>query len=294
VVLTALPIEYSAVRSHLSEFREIVHKGTIYEQGEFLAEKVSWEVGIAQIGAGNAGAAASTERALDYFQPDFIFLVGVAGGVKDVAIGDVVVATKVYGYESGKVGESGLLARPEIGQSSHRLVQRAQAEALKEHWKQRILHSLPGSSPSPRAFVGPIAAGEKVLASRKSTLMAFLHTTYNDTLAVEMEGIGFLQAVWRNEGVQAVVVRGISDLLTKKQQSDAQGSQNLASWHASAFAFTMLASLNGSQVNEPPPEESARPPVEVRNVQAIGRGNVAIGGNVLNSKIGSDNPANPL
>ena len=43
VILTALPVEYLAVRAHLQALREEVHaQGTIYERGTFGA----WEVGI--------------------------------------------------------------------------------------------------------------------------------------------------------------------------------------------------------------------------------------------------------
>jgi hypothetical protein len=45
VILTALPVEYLAVRAHLSELRE-----TVYERGQFLAEGQSWDVGIVEVG----------------------------------------------------------------------------------------------------------------------------------------------------------------------------------------------------------------------------------------------------
>ncbi len=57
VILTALPVEYSAVRTHLTDFREETHpQGTIYERGKFVTNGQVWEVGIAEVGAGNAGA----------------------------------------------------------------------------------------------------------------------------------------------------------------------------------------------------------------------------------------------
>ncbi len=161
IIVTALPVEYLAVRTHLKELREDVHPGgTVYERGKFIANGKEWEVGIAEIEAGNARAAAAAERAIAYFQPHILLFVGIAGGIKDVTIGDVVVGTKVYGYEAGKVGdEDQFFTRPDLGQSSYALVQRAKAEARKEEWLQR----LSSSSQQPHVFVALIAAGEKVM-----------------------------------------------------------------------------------------------------------------------------------
>lgn len=245
VLLTALPMEYKAVRAHLHEIEEVVHRGTVYEQGVFGEGQGQWEILLAKVGAGNAGAARETERAIEYFNPEVALFVGVAGGIKDVRIGDVVAATKVYGYESGKAGEI-FKPRPDVGNSSYKLTQRASAEAMKDDWRMRITVA---SDPPPQVFVAPIAAGEKVVASTSSEVFTFLQNHYGDALAVEMEGRGFLESTHASAEVSALVVRGISDLIDKKSDADAAGSQEKASRHAAAFAFQILSKL---EVNSKP------------------------------------------
>ncbi len=241
VILTALDIEYAAVRSHLVDLKEIKHpRGTLYEVGYFDGPNGAWTVAIGQAGVGNNSAAVETERAVAYFDPDVILFVGVGGGLKDVKIGDVVAATKVYGYESGKAKLS-FQTRPDVGTSSYSLVQRARTEGRQSDWLQRL--SDKGGAQAPRVFVEPIAAGEKVVADNRSAVYKFLSSEYSDALAVEMEGRGFLEAAYANQQVEAIVIRGISDLISNKRATDAAGFQRIAAQNASAFAFQILATM---------------------------------------------------
>lgn len=235
VILTALPLEYLAVRGHLSNVSEQTHqKGTVYETGHFE----DWEIQVVETGPGNQTAAIETERAIQHFSPNVVMFVGVAGGIKDVQLGDVVAATKVYGYESGKAGAA-FLPRPEVSSSAYPLEQRARSESKKLDWLQRIPPQ-PQQQP-PNIHVAPIAAGEKVVSSTRADVFAFLRQQYSDAVAVEMEGRGCLAAARANSDVQAIVIRGISDLIDKKEESDQAGWQSMAARNASAFAFEILS-----------------------------------------------------
>ena len=239
VILTAIPVEYAAIRAHLSDLEEVTHKGKVYEQGKFRGAYHGWKVGITEVGTGNSTSAMETERAINFFKPEVIIFVGIAGGIKDLKLGDVVAADKAYGYESGKVAKSGFLSRPDVGLSTYSILERARAEARKEDWKKRIPPLKRKNNPS--IIIKPIAAGEKVVTEIRSDVYKLIKNNYNDTVAVEMEGSGFYAACRANEGLQFLIVRGISDLLKNKELADKAGFQEIAANNASAFAFEVLS-----------------------------------------------------
>ena len=295
VVLTALPVEYQAIRTHLVDLQEVKHPfGTIYERGIFVVEKQRWDIAIACTMAGNTTAAIEAERALAYFHPRYVLFVGVAGGLKDVHVGDIVVADRVYGYEAGKADRT-FLPRPSVNLSTYPLVQRATMERMKQDWYLRL--QLPRQETIPHVFVAPIAAGEKVLSSTRSAVWKFLRANYSNVLAIEMEGYGFLHAAYANHHVEALVVRGISDLVDGKSEADAAHSQELASAHASAFAFEVLAKqLVGEKQEKQTSSEVAHVPAEQKKKsesrpteRQSGKYNTHVAGNVRNL-IQGDNP----
>src|SRR5215469_14750206 len=101
VILTALDLEFNAVRAYLTDIQEEVHEGTIYEKGIFKTGpgKEDWEVVLVEMGMGNTSAALAGQRSISKYHPELLLLVGIAGGLKDVKPGDVIAGRKIYFYE---------------------------------------------------------------------------------------------------------------------------------------------------------------------------------------------------
>jgi nucleoside phosphorylase len=235
-ILTALPQDFLAVEQHLQNVDEYTHTdGTIYGIG--VCPNNAWNVAIVEIGRGNSNAAEETRRAIDWFKPQVVMFVGIAGGRNNVEIGDVVAATKVYHYQAGQ-GKDIFEFQPEIGRSTYDLEQIARS--VTRSWMRRKT-----TENLPNAFVAPIASGAVIRKSSRSGTAKLLAKNYDDALAIEMEGYGFLAAAQRTQGLSAIVIRGISNLLDGKVQANAADSEELAAKNASAFAFEMLAKLNG-------------------------------------------------
>jgi nucleoside phosphorylase len=241
VVLTALDLEYQAVRRHLVEARTLSHpSGTLFEVGHING--TAGTVALAVTGEGNIGAAVLAERAVTMFRPAALLCVGVAGSLKhDIALGDVVVATKIYAMHGGRVQADGFLARPRAWQAPHKLEQAARHVARTGAWT-RLLPAKATRCP-PAVHFKPIASGEIVLGMADTPLAALLCGFYDDAVAVEMESAGVAQAAHLNQSLPVLSVRGISDRADPgKPAHDASGWQHTAAEHAAAFTITMSAS----------------------------------------------------
>jgi 8-oxo-dGTP diphosphatase len=254
VILTAMPVEYKAVQAQLSGVAVQTHPmGTRFEVGRF--EDGGCRVALAQVGKGNQAAAVLTERAVALFGPVAVIFVGVAGALQPhLRLGDVVVASHVYAYHGATSEDDGATARPRTWELSHRAHQVAAHVERDVDWAR----GLPAGAPGPRVCFGPVAAGEVALYSGTSDVRQWLREHYNDAVAVEMEAAGVAQAGHLNDGLPAVMVRGISDYADKtKAATDAEGWQPRAVANASAFAAALATAL--AEELDPPAASTAGP-----------------------------------
>jgi nucleoside phosphorylase len=254
-ILTPIAVEYNAIRKHLENIKEDRNAKGLYEKGFFKTKLGNLSIVLQQTGARNSSIALATERIIELYNPKIIFLVGVAGGVKDVAIGDIVVAKKAYAYESGKETVGGFKSRPEVYSFTSTLQDVALSVSRKEVWERRTGRG----KNNYKCLIGAIASGDKVIATQKTALYTFLKTTYNDTLAVDMEASGFGEVFQRHLHIKFLCIRGISDLLDDKSKSDDSGSQVLASENVAAFTFELISQLNSDDLGDNTSSKSAKP-----------------------------------
>lgn len=245
-ILTPIAVEYNAVRRHLKNIKEDRNPKGLYEIGSFTTKLGDLSIVLQQTGARNSSIALATERIIELYNPKIIFLVGVAGGVKDVVIGSIVVGTKTYGYESGKETEDGFKARPEVYTFTKTLQDIALSVSRKGTWLRRA-----GKGKTDvECIFGAIASGDKVIATQRTNLFKFLKDTYNDTAAIDMEAVGFAEVFTRHTSIKYLCIRGISDLLDNKSQSDGSGSQSIASANVAAFTFELINQLTKEDLGD--------------------------------------------
>ncbi len=252
IIQTALTIEQEAVMNKLSNVDDYIHpvSKTIYKVGNYISKGNKLQIIVGRTNQTNVNAAIETERIIQHFNPTYIFFVGVAGGLKDVKVGDIVIGSDVYGYERGKVKDGNVfLPRPQFGFSSYELEQLATSFSISDDWKKQSAAFLNTKFHERiSAFVGTIASGEKVVSSIDSKLFKFLKQHCSHALSVEMEGLGFLEACRPYPLIKSLIIRGISDLVDGKENSDKEGSQPYASQNATEFLFGLIDFIGIKQV----------------------------------------------
>ncbi|MGW4111284.1 5'-methylthioadenosine/S-adenosylhomocysteine nucleosidase family protein [Actinosynnema sp. NPDC004786] len=274
VILTALEVERSAVVALLTGVRtRRVPTGEVFDVGSLHGR----EVAVGLTGAGTGAAAIITERAIGAFRPTAVLFVGVAGGLREwLAIGDVVVATRVYAYHGVRSDRDGDHARPRAYESSYALTTAARVLARTPAWRAALP---PGEEPT--VHFEPIASGEVVLNNRESYTARHLDHHYNDAAAIETESAGVAQSGHMHESLPTITVRAISDFADGgKDAADRGGSQRRAARNAALFAAALVAELPHAD-GEAATSEERKTHMTVNNTLS-GNANVAVQAGTIN------------
>lgn len=250
IILTPIALEYSAMRDMLSSVEPFELGSYPCVKGKVEQDSCSLSVLLVETGSGNQQVGFAALKALQVYKANAVILTGIAGGIKDAGLGDIVVGTSAYGYESGKESVTGTLSRPSVFHYSSALQLQCKRVAEAGQWKRNS-----ETADSSMVYFGPIASGEKVVATTESPVYQSIKQYYNDTLALEMEAIGFARAMHDFKGVQCINIRGISDLLDGKTSAHDKTYQPTAAKNAAAFVFELLKEIDLKPIPHMDPKE---------------------------------------
>ncbi|MDI3291706.1 5'-methylthioadenosine/S-adenosylhomocysteine nucleosidase [Polyangium sp. 15x6] len=232
VVLAALPEETEAILRCI-EWKPLAPTSTVFGACYELDlgdphDNVRRHGVLAQLaGTGRVSAAVSTVHAIHTWNPSLILIAGTAGGFQDrsVALGDVLVATKIVDYEAQRLD----------GDSTIRWADYEPEASLYALAKSIRLPATQGSNAQVR--FGSILSGDKVLAS-KAAVEKFLGLRA-DVLGVEMEGAGVAFASAKSS-VPCLMIRGIADYADDNKRNDSERWTKVACDSVARFVRALL------------------------------------------------------
>ena len=252
VILCPIEVEFEvALRKLLfANQKETIIGGIPCITGTIKGENQNWKIALVEPTTKEANFQIEAYETVRVLSPKYVFLLGVAGGVKDAITGDLAIGTKAYGYESGKETTEGFRSRPNVRfNTSDKLIQIA----------QRVGRNIKRTS-TYKIYFGPIASGGKVIANTQSQTFQNIKTYYEDTLAIEKESYAFASIAQKLK-IPYLNIRGISDLLDDKKQSDDSGGQVLAAERAADFLQQLILRL--------PPLPTSRPLEKETNINVL-------------------------
>ncbi len=250
IIFSAMDLEMIEIKKYFTglekyELRKETSQ-TFYEYYLFEnSNKKKFKIYLKVTGKGNYNSSSITASAITDLTPKYLFYVGIAGKLKDVDIGDVVIAEVVENYEAGKDDDEGGKIRIFQGHAGEYLKELAKSIVTdgKNIWQTKIiLKPNKKIKNKPVDRTGRIATGEKVLGSIKTELYNRIKHACSESLAVECEGGGFYLSC-NKKNAQGLLIRGISDKLNDKGEWENLNSQPYASSCASSFLFELLNKL---------------------------------------------------
>jgi nucleoside phosphorylase len=252
VIITALEEERDAVLAKLPNHQKLpptrddVH---VYYSAHLPVTFTDGSTGVYRLvvmpllGMGRVKATAATGDAIRRWQPRYVILVGIAGGVaaKGIKLGDILVSDQVVDYELQKViSENDVDIRWEVHRADSRLIAAARNLTMND-WQKFIQTKRPRPG-APRRHVGPIASGDKVIAFGE--VLEKYRNHWPALIGVEMEAVGVAAASFQAANPPGFfMVRGVSDLANQQK-----GSRQVEKWRpyacdiAAAYTIALLQS----------------------------------------------------
>jgi uncharacterized protein YjbI with pentapeptide repeats/nucleoside phosphorylase len=189
---------------------------------------------------GNLQSASQTQEIIERFNPEYIILVGIAGGFGgNIRLGDVAVSEYLEYYEYKKVDNGGLKPRPiTIAAPSKQLLDIV--PRVGDRWKECVVTPRPDGKrvKETRVVPGFILSGETIQSGK---LLIDEGILKKKPIAVETEAGGVGKAVWTTGESQYLVVKGISDFADAPESQELREKwRSYASEVAAAFAYGLI------------------------------------------------------
>ncbi len=246
-IVTALQSELAAVLRHFPSLEKVViGDSRTYYRGVVLADDGTTPyrvVATVLTSMGNVQAAIATSELIRDWSPRYVVMCGIAGGLRKrhQQYGDVVIGTSAIYYELAKIKAPGEEIRPVSYPTDSLLLDRALHIHHGSAWRARLLDrpdGIPGSPKFPAVHFGPIASGEKVVASASEAKR--LIELHPKMCAVEMEAGGVATAAFAAaRRVGFFVVRALCDFADARKDDSWQA---FAADAAASFLKELIAS----------------------------------------------------
>jgi nucleoside phosphorylase len=276
-IITILEEEYEAVYNLLENPQQVVGSSDLDNQHAWVVGEVHtptssspYTVALAMSPrAGTNAAVIATKNTILAFDPHCILVVGVAGGLGETKLGDVVVADRICAYEYGKI-DHGFQPRHDLDSPTDAAIVSAARTLRTRHryWYTELTPHQEVGTPPPRIIVGKVASGDKVVDDTTDQFFANVIESREKLQAVEMEGAGAAAAIQdAREMRQAIsfgMIRGISDLPHQggsepgsKPHTSAQ-TEMRDSWKESAALAAAVAAIQLIRLSWPRPPRASR------------------------------------
>ncbi len=224
-IIVALPKELAAVRKFFPELVQVAASSSS-SRSYYRASVPTIRGGTYRIivtllhSMGNLEAAHATSDLIREWNPRFVLVNGIAGGLSRNSqnFGDVVVSDSVVYYEPAKLRPNGQEKRSRYFLADPSLLD-GMLNLTSSVWKTRLQSRPDGASSTvfaPRIHIGPIASGEKVIATIE--VADDLLLAEPNLVAVEMESAGVASAAFSAvKKVGFLAIRAICDFADAKK-----------------------------------------------------------------------------
>lgn len=272
LIITPLPEERAAVLERLRPYRKLplspddvrIYYGSHLNAAFSGGGKGRYKVVVASpLDMGRVEAATATADAIRLWRPEFVLLVGIAGGLAraGVKLGDILIAEQIVDYELQKLTPGDERIRWKTHAVAPQLLEAAK-HFTDDRWVRAIAAKRPVPGAPERRF-GAIATGDKVIAN---DWMEKHRGVWDRLVGVEMEAGGTAIAASQSaNSPRFFMIRGVSDLADGEKDT-----AGVVSWWqyacevAASFAIALLRTgpvlpVGGATRSPRPPASGAHP-----------------------------------